>query len=126
MNNCNFKVGQTVWCLIYGEGKVVQIKSRGAYHITVEFNNVDEQYYTHEGKYHVDGNRTLFFSEPKIEAQEFPSKYTGKTVLFRNKCSRVAYGPSLVIHEYPNCIVVDSGDVHFSDYDVFIVEQAQE
>lgn len=125
--DCNFKVGQTVWCVIFGEGEVERVVSADPYPVQVYFERIDDTYwYTADGKPNEYSNRTLFFSEPKIEAQEFPSRYIGKTVLFMEKGSPVAYGPSLVIHEYPHCIAVDSGTVHFSDYNVFIVEQNQE
>ncbi len=83
-DDCMFKVEQEVWCLLYGKGKVVKVYDTDDYPIKVEFDNVDCQCYTYDGKYHVYCTRTLFFSEPKIEAQEFPSKYAGKTVFLVN------------------------------------------
>ena len=86
MNNCMFKVGQEVLCLVHGKGSVVHIIENDedyGYPVIVQFEN--ERYgYTKEGRYAILGNRTLYFSEPKIEAQEFPSKYVWKTVFLAN------------------------------------------
>ena len=60
-----FKVGQTVWCLIYGQGVVTDVDSEcteETYSVYVKFQNYDELYisYTMEGKFHNQGNITLF------------------------------------------------------------------
>ena len=59
-----FKVGQTVWCLIYGQGVVTDVDSKRTeeiYPVFVKFQNYDElQNYTMEGKFHNQGNITLF------------------------------------------------------------------
>ena len=56
-----FKVGQKVWCAIYGAGVVeIQHASGGAYPVEVRFNNGRTCIYTSDGKYGSDSNVTLF------------------------------------------------------------------
>ena len=60
-----FNEGQTVWCLIYGQGVVTDIDSKRTeetYPVFVKFQNYDELHisYTMEGKFHSQGNVTLF------------------------------------------------------------------
>ena len=124
MNNCMFKVGQEVWCLLYGKGKVVKVDNTDAYPITVEFDNVDCQCYTYDGKYHVYCTRTLFFSKPKIEAQEFPSKYAGKTVFLVDPCG--SHGPFKITKEDADYIYIQGHRFYKEDYHIYIVEQDEE
>ena len=60
-----FSIGQTVWCLIYGQGVVTDVDSKRTeetYPVFVKFQNYDELHisYTMEGKFHSQGNITLF------------------------------------------------------------------
>ena len=60
-----FSEGQTVWCLIYGQGVVTDVDSKRTeetYPVFVKFQNYDELHisYTMEGKFHSQGNITLF------------------------------------------------------------------
>ena len=60
-----FSTGQTVWCLIYGQGVVTDVDSKRTeetYPVFVKFQNYDELHisYTMEGKFHNQGNITLF------------------------------------------------------------------
>ena len=59
-----FKVGQKVWCAIYGAGVVKRIRQRSEvdYPVIVVLNRNDENVvtYTSDGKYHIEGNVTLF------------------------------------------------------------------
>ena len=58
-----FKVNQKVWCAIYGAGVVTEIRHEGTtYPVVAVFNCNDEctATYTNDGKYHVEGNVTLF------------------------------------------------------------------
>ena len=58
-----FKVGQKVWCLIYGQGVVAEVDGENAcrgYDIIVKFNDDFSINYTGDGKYCVEGNVTLF------------------------------------------------------------------
>ena len=58
-----FKVGQTVWCLIFGQGVVVGVDdedSLGSYCIDVKFKDDLSISYTSDGKVYAEGNVTLF------------------------------------------------------------------
>ena len=57
-----FKVGQKVWCAIYGAGVVVEIHQEGVVKCPVEvrFNNERTCVYTSDGKYYDDSNIVLF------------------------------------------------------------------
>ena len=60
-----FTEGQTVWCLIYGQGVVTDVDSKRTeetYPVFVKFQNYGELHisYTLEGKFHSQGNITLF------------------------------------------------------------------
>ena len=57
-----FKVNQKVWCAIYGEGVVTEIQheSERAYPVEVKYSNKRSVTYTADGKYHFEGNVTLF------------------------------------------------------------------
>ena len=60
-----FSVGQTVWCLIYGQGVVTDVdreRTVETYSVFVKFQNNDDLIisYTMEGKFHNQGNITLF------------------------------------------------------------------
>ena len=82
-----FRVGDIVWCLIYGKGEVYSIMNNlqdRTYPMEVIFENGDGNWYTLDGKLDEAGNRTLFFSEPKIEAsvtRPFVPTLVGKTVM---------------------------------------------
>lgn len=82
-----FRVGDIVWCLIYGKGKVSSLMGSPegyTYPVEVCFENGDGNWYTLDGKLDEAGNRTLFFSEPKIEAsvtRTFVPTLVGKTVM---------------------------------------------
>ena len=122
MNNYNFKVGQTVWCLLYGKGKVVKVDNTDAYPITVEFDNVGCQCYTYDGKYHVYYTRTLFFSEPKIEAQEFPPKYVGRLVFLVSIEDGDTDGPFEITKEDSGYVYAREVCFYKKDYRIYIVE----
>lgn len=93
----DFKEGDTVWCLMRGKGKVVMVLTARYFQhrpILVDFPKTvnpvtGEEYsnrhsYSKDGKWSQDFNRTLFFSEPKIEAsvnRPFVPTLVGKTVM---------------------------------------------
>ena len=68
-----FKVGQKVWCAIYGAGVVVEIHQEGGVKCPVEvrFNNERTCVYTSDGKYYDDSNIVLF---------QYPIEITKATV----------------------------------------------
>lgn len=125
-DDCMFKVVQEVWCLVHGKGSVVHIIENDedyGYPVIVNFEN--ERYgYTKDGRYAISGNRTLFFSEPKIEAQEFPSKYAGKTVLLVNPWG--SHGPFKITKEDVVYIYTQGPRFYKEDYHIYIVEQDEE
>ena len=79
-----FRVGDVVWDVVFGKGSVYKISEMAYYSIKVEFENGFEKSFTQDGKIHVESNRTLFFSEPKIEAsvtRPFVPTLAGKRVV---------------------------------------------
>ena len=127
MNNCNFKVGQTVWCLIYGEGTIVDIGDNP--HDTpvlVHFNSGYVNGYTLDGYMDVGVNRALFFSEPKIEAQEFPSKYVGEVVFLVSIEDGDTDGPFEITKEDSGYVYAREVCFYKEDYHIYIVEQDKE
>lgn len=77
----DWEVGQEVFCLLRGKGVIANTSHGGTYPVEVEFEE-DFEYYTRDGKYFdYHKNRSLFFSEPKIEAEKFPPKKTFVPVL---------------------------------------------
>lgn len=86
-----FNVGDTVWCIVYGKGEVKDVKSPAKeYPVHVIFaKEVMDKLYEHvieftiDGKLNKAGNRTLFFTEPKVEGsitRPFVPTLVGKTV----------------------------------------------
>ena len=57
-----FKVGQKVWCAIYGAGVVTEIQHviEGVSPVEVKFNDDLTRVYTSDGKYYDDSNIVLF------------------------------------------------------------------
>ena len=59
-----FKKGQKVWCLIYGQGVVAEVDGEenacGRYGVIVKFNDELSACYTADGRFHNQGNITLF------------------------------------------------------------------
>ena len=79
-----FRVGDVVWDVVFGKGSVYKISEMVYYSIKVEFENGFEKSFTPDGKIHEESNRTLFFSEPKIEAsvtRPFVPTLVGKKVV---------------------------------------------
>ena len=81
-----FRVGDVVWDVVFGKGSVYKISEMVYYSIKVEFENGFEESFTPDGKIHEESNRTLFFSEPKIEAsvtRPFVPTLVGKRVVVK-------------------------------------------
>ena len=84
-----FRVGDVVWCLLNGEGQVISTENdRWNYlNIEVQFKQLEKGetwFYTEDGKLNELQNRTLFFSEPKVEAsvtRPFVPTLVGKRVV---------------------------------------------
>lgn len=84
-----FQVGDDVWCVLHGKGKVTSVAAQDAtFPIEVTYANEDYNWYTFDGRFDEDGPRALFFSEPKIEAsvtRPFVPTLVGKRVVVRQK-----------------------------------------
>ena len=86
-----FRGGDVVWDVVFGKGSVYKISEMAYYSIKVEFENGFEKSFTPDGKIHVESIRTLFFSEPKIEAsvtRPFVPTLVGKRVVVVPKFDR--------------------------------------
>lgn len=110
-----FKVGDIVWCLVYGKGEVSSIMGSSqdyTYPVEVCFAHGDGNWYTLGGKLDEDGNRTLFFSEPKIEARvtrPFVPTLVGKTVILKYFNGSVN-GPVTITAEYEDHVSYTNPD----------------
>ena len=84
-----FKVGQKVWCLIYGQGVVTEVDDvcyAEMYSVFAKFQKEDELNisYTADGRFHNQGNVTLFpypieviksVTKPSIDWSHVSSEY---------------------------------------------------
>jgi hypothetical protein len=80
-----FKVGQEVWCAMFGEGEVTKIlTSNPHYPVEVSFGDSAPEYYTLGGKLHSYANQTLFpypveitkkVAKPSINWEHVDSKF---------------------------------------------------
>lgn len=117
-----FRLGDTVWCLIYGKGEVYSIMNNlqdCTYPMEVIFENGDGNWYTLDGKLDEAGNRTLFFSEPKIEAsvtRPFVPTLVGKKVVVIPQFDRTMTRLLTVFKEDSERIYV-SAEGHYWDKD---------
>ena len=68
-----WEVGQIVWDVRYGKGVVSSVLEDN-FPVKVKFDCGGYESYTLKGSFYESGTRTLFFSEPKIEAELFPPK----------------------------------------------------
>lgn len=96
-NENHFKVGQTVWDVVYGKGEVVNVlQTVLKYPVVVKFLD-GLRAYTEDGKPDKEFGRTLFFSEPKIIAETkpafVPTFKNGDVVVAVDKdgCSEILY-----------------------------------
>lgn len=116
-----FRVGDVVWDVVFGKGLVYKISEMDYYSIKVEFENGFEKSFTPDGKIHAESNRTLFFSEPKIEAsvtRPFVPTLVGKRVVVRYFDETWTRHPVVVTAETEEEIFTKNG----SDYKCDIVE----
>ena len=62
-----FKVGDEVHCIFYGKGECIKIEEDDRiFPVTIKFETGRILSYTKDGRYLIDGIRTLFFEEIKI------------------------------------------------------------
>ena len=84
-----FRLGDRVWCVLYGSGEITSILTdHCTYPLEVIFENDADHWYTVDGKVDENAKRTLFFSEPKIEAavtRPFVPTLVGKTVVIEHR-----------------------------------------
>ena len=81
-----FRVGDDVWCVLHGRGKVVRIDDVSINSVVVNFDTARFGCYLPSGKLSAFMQRTLFFSEPKIEAsvtRPFVPTLVGKRVVVK-------------------------------------------
>lgn len=85
-----WEVGQVVWDVVYGKGVVSGVKE-DTFPVKVVFDDGGHESYTLQGSFYEAGPRSLFFSEPKIEAELFPPKKPFVTTL--------KSGDKIVLHD---------------------------
>lgn len=126
-----FRVGDEVWCIMRGKGKVVMVlTAREQQHcpIVVDFEKIinpntgqvysNRHQYTKDGRWYQDFNRTLFFSEPKIEAsvtRPFVPTLVGKRVVVQYYDGTWLAHPVVVIAETEEEIFTKNGSDYKSD-----------
>ena len=112
----DFRVGQTVWCVIFGKGVVESIHKSNTYPVEVEFGCGEYRCYTLSGDMfrHVKNNRSLFFSEPKVIAEakpEFvPKLKAGTPIILSESSAGNQMLPAWVINESEDSIIATSKD----------------
>lgn len=116
-----FRVGDTVWCLLFGKGVVVSYDpSDNLYPFQVMFDNKSgTHWYSADGRYDYESPRALFFSEPKIEAsvtRPFVPTLVGKRVVVIPKFNREFSRLFTVFEEDSERIYV-SEEGHYWDKD---------
>lgn len=124
-----FQVGDVVWCILQGKGKVTHIESSSqtTYPVEVCFENGESIRYTQDGQYSEEFNRTLFFSEPKVEAsvtRPFVSTLVGKNVVVETIHRRQIAGH--VFEETPTQIKLDGGYILLKDLCKSVYEVSSE
>lgn len=126
-----FKIGQTVWCLMNGKGVVNNILDNEQYCVEVLFNTEqpdDTSYYTMDGKYYEQGNRTLYFSEPKIIADENPPyipTLEGKLFAFQDKYDPDKYDVGIIVKETKECLYLTDVKFYMKNREVPVYELVQ-
>ncbi len=122
-----FRVGDVVWCLLHGKGEVTYIHHHvTTYPVEVYFEGGDTFLYTQDGRYSEEFTRTLFFSEPKIEAsvvRPFVPVLEGKHVIVETEDIWVS---GRVFEETPSHFNLDSGHIFMKDLCIAIYEVSSE
>ena len=118
-----FEVGQEVWCLLNGKGKVTSIDPHCIYEIGVTFPIGQEIFFTANGFFDVDNKcRSLYFSEPVVQGAEKPPfvpALVGKKVLVEDSVGGLYFWN--VTCETEDKIYAESGD-YWMKKDVSIYE----
>ena len=121
-----FKVGQEVWCLLNGKGKVVSIKKSYVYEVFVIFHTGGEIAYTTDGFLDVDHvHRSLYFSEPVVQGAEKPPfvpTLVGKKVLVEIPLTADLYFCDVVCETEDKIYVEGEEDIGWMKENVRIYE----
>lgn len=120
-----WEIGQVVWDVLYGKGIVSDVKE-DTFPVEVKFDDGGHESYTLQGSFYEAGPRSLFFSEPKIEAELFPPKKPfvpklkeGDKVLIKDKQGFFGEGTVRVVHkECDDRIYVSKDGDYFMKYDI--------
>ena len=115
-----FQIGDVVWCLARGKGTVVEIDNYGPYPVKVQFpQHSRRDAYTVDGRLEMTSRgRTLFFSEPKIEAsvtRPFVPTLVGKRVVVQYYDGTWIPHPVVVTEETAEEIFTKNGSDYKSD-----------
>lgn len=125
----DFKVGDIVYCVMYGRGVVEEVcNSADMLGVAVSFDKGDFNWYTKDGRYNIELNRTLFFSEPKIEAsvtRPFVPTLVGKRVVLRYKDGSY-FAEHAVLNEETSTQISSDADRWFKDEIQAIYEVSSE
>lgn len=111
----DFRVGQTVWCVVFGKGVVESIDKSDAHPVEVKF-DCGSRRYTLSGDMfrHVKNNRTLFFSEPKVIAETkpvfVPKLKSGTPIILSESSAGNQMLPAWVIDESEDSIIATTKD----------------
>ena len=113
----DFRVGQTVWCVIFGKGVVSDIEQDTdySYPVKVRFADGIEQEYMLTGEmFKSSKNRSLFFSEPKVIAEIkptfVPKLKAGTPIILSESSAGNQMLPAWVINESEDSIIATSKD----------------
>ena len=110
----DFRVGQTVWDVVYGKGKVVNILQNVLkYPVVVKFVDV-KRHFTEDGKLDEQYARTLFFSEPKVIAETkpmfIPTLEPGTPIILSESSVKSQMISAWVIDESEDSIIATTKD----------------
>ena len=121
-----FEVGQEVWCLLNGKGKVTSIEPSCVYEIGVIFPTGEKHYYTPEGLFDVQNvRRSLYFSEPVVQGAEKPPfvpTLVGKKVLVEIPLTADLYFCDVVCETEDKIYVEGEEDIGWMKENVRIYE----
>lgn len=115
----DFRAGDVVWCVLHGKGEVTHIESSGqdTYPVEICFDEGASTWCTQDGRYSEEFKRTIFFSEPRVEAsvtRPFAPTLVGKTVIMEY-FDGTRTDPAMVTAESKDAVFYGSGSNYKSD-----------
>lgn len=124
-----WKIGQKVWCILRGPGVVEDVTNN---HVIVNFGSKYTKnliYFGLDGKMSPKFKRSLYFSEPKIDAAEKPpftkTLKKGDLIVVQSKKNCILHA-LVVEEEFPDWVEMQSGSVyHKITHDFFRVAAAK-